>query len=147
MSSIPAALVLLGEPIEVSTDSGDTWTFARGQFYFASNGTGTELWILPKPTKRKITRSIPRSAANLFRKFAGWHPDNAWRFEIESFKPIPFGSCLSVAYRSNKWTGRSVGYIHTFENKTAISVDDQNHPSVWRMTGAKLMVESRGITG
>jgi hypothetical protein len=151
MSRLPTSLVLLGEPIEIligtDPDTAETWTFDRGKFYFGTNGAGRELWILPKPEKRRMTSIIPKKAADMFHRFAGWHPDKAWRCEVSEFRAKRFGNCAAVAYRSNKWSGRKVGYIHTFVHKMSISVDDLKHPGIWRITGAKLRVEARGITG
>lgn len=147
MTAIPATLVLLGEPIDVSTDSGETWTFSRGKFYFAASISGKELWIIPKPERQTIAREVPTEAAKLFKRFTGWHPDKAYRFTESEFQGKKFGFAVSVAYRSNKWTGKRVGYIHTFENRTSIQVDNKNNPGVWRISGTKLNVEARGITG
>lgn len=147
MIRIPKTLVLLGEPIEIVTDSGDIWNFQRGKFYFASSMSGRELWILPRPTSQTTVKEIPKDAAKLFKRFTGWHPDKAFRFAEDSFSAKSFGFAESVAYRSNKWTGKQVGYIHTFENSTPIQVDNKNTPGVWRLSGIKLKVEARGITG
>ena len=144
---IPDTLVLLGEPIELDTDSGETWTFVKGAFYLASTISGKELWIIPKPKKRRAVKSIPSKAAHLFKRFTGWHPDRAYRFTESEFVGKPFGVCLAVAYRSNKWTGKRAGYIHTFESAVKIQVDNKKTPGIWRIAGAKLIVEARGITG
>ena len=148
---IPSTLILLGEPIEVllgtEMDSANAWTFQKNKFYFATDTNGVELWILPKPKTKRITKKVSVKSAQLFRRFSGWHPDKAWLCEVSEFTPKAFGNCLAIAYRSNKWSGRKVSYIHTFESDMAVKVDDKKNPGVWRITGAKLKVEARGITG
>lgn len=151
MAQIPNALVLLGEPIEImigtDPDTADEWTFDEDEFYFATDGRGRELWILPKPDTRRMTDTVPKGAATMFKRFAGWHPDKAWRCDVSEFRPKPFGNCLAIAYRSNKWIGRQTGYVHTFDHRMKVEVDNKKFPGIWRITGAKLRVEARGITG
>lgn len=144
---IPATLVLLGEPIEIATETGEAWEFKKGAFYLACNMKGSELWVIPRPSKQRKASSVPASAAAMFQKFAGWSTDWAARFEIPDFAKITFGFAVSVSYRSSKWTGKQTGYIHTFDHRTKIEVDNKKHPGVWRLTGSKLKVKAVGITG
>lgn len=145
---IPGTLVLLGEPAEIETDTGDCWEFGRGKFYLAVPMSGRgELWILPKPNKKRIVRKIPKRAADLFQRFVGWHPDIAFRFEIKDFMPKGFGRAVSIAYRSNKWSGRKTGYIHDFSNSVKIQVDNAKDPSVWRIAGRRIKIKEEGIVG
>jgi hypothetical protein len=144
---IPATLVLLGEPIEIETGNGDTWYFPRNKFYLAATMDGRELWVLPYPEGRKIVHRIPTKAAGLFKRFTGWHPDKAFTFQVSDLFPKYFGKAVSIAYRSNKWTGNLVGYIHTFEFPPKIQVDSKENPGIWRIRSPKLKVEAVGITG
>jgi len=144
---IPDTLVLLGEPIEIETETGERWEFGRNRFYFASTMDGRSLWILPKPPRKKPISTIPKKAANLFKRFTGWHPDKAHTFLTEKVSLKSFGTAKSVSYRSNKWSGRQVSYIHDFENRTLLQVDNKKNPGIWRISGHKLKVEAVGITG
>jgi hypothetical protein len=143
---IPATLVLLGEPIEIEADKG-SWKFPKNKFYLASDMMGRELWILPMPKTKKYADYVPSRAARLFARFVGWSPDTAYRFEVPDFAKRPLGTAISVAYRSGKWTGRKIGYIHDFDYRTKIEVDNISRPSVWRLSGPKLRIKAVGITG
>lgn len=143
---IPATLVLLGEPIEIDTDSG-VLKFRKGSFYLATNSTGNELWVLPMPKGVKEADSVPNRAANMFRRFVGWEPDRAFRFTVRDFVPRATDSAVSISYRSSKWTGKATGYIHDFENPTRIQMDNEKSPRIVRITGRKLVVKAVGITG
>lgn len=145
---IPSTLVLLGEPAEIETETGEIWEFGRGKFYLAATMSGkVELWILPTPKKKIFVRTIPTRAANLFKKFVGWHPEKAFRFETTDFGPREFGRAVSIAYRSNKWSGKKTGYIHNFSNSVKIQIDNVRNPSVWRLTGRKIKIRAEGIVG
>jgi hypothetical protein len=147
MMRIPATLVLLGEPIEIVTDTGEVWAFKKGDFYLACNMKGSELWVIPVPRKQKKALSVPASAAAMFQKFSGWKTDWAARFEIQETRIFPFGIAESISYRSSKWSGKHIGYIHTFDHRTKIEVDNKKLPGVWRLSGSKLKVKAVGITG
>lgn len=144
---IPATLVLLGEPILLETESGESWDFKSGSHYLATNGRGTELWILPAPKKTKNSDSFPRSASAMFKRFVGWDADFSFLFSVPDFSAQTFGPAKSIAYRSSKWSGRRTGYIHDFENSTKIQVDNLKKPTIWRLTGSRLSVMAEGITG
>jgi len=144
---IPSTLVLLGEPIEIETETGENWEFPRNRFYLASSISGRELWVIPQPTKHKIADRVPARAASLFKKWAGWSTDWAARFDVPDFAKITMGFAVSIAYRSGKWSGRSTGYIHRFDHKTKIEVDSKKQPGVWRLSGSRLKVRAVGITG
>jgi hypothetical protein len=144
---IPATLVILGEPIEITTESGDTWEFAKNKFYLSCSMSGRELWIIPQPQKPKLAKTVPAKAARLFKRFAGWSTDWAARFEVSEFSRLAMGRAVSIAYRSSKWSGKPTGYIHTFDYKTKIEVDNKKLPGLWRLSGSKLLVKAVGITG
>lgn len=144
---IPATLVLLGEPITIETESGESWDFRSGSHYLATTGSGTELWIVPAPRRIRESKSIPRLGADMFRRFVGWSADSAFKFAVPDFAATTAGAAKSIAYRSSKWSGRRTGYIHDFENQTKIQVDNLKKPTTWRLTGRKLAVMAEGITG
>lgn len=145
---IPSTLVLLGEPLEVTSIEGYTWTFRKNAFYLATTERGSELWILPKPrASKKAVSEVPGAAFDMFKRFTGFEPGSAFCFTVSDFSPKKLGIAVSIAYRSNKWNGRSKGYIHHFENPTKIEVDNINRPGVWRLSGSKLKVRAVGITG
>lgn len=145
---VPSTLVLLGEPIEIETEE-KTFRFRKGCFYLAANANGRELWVLPMPNGVKEASSIPNKAANLFKAFVGWEPDKAFRFTVKDFTPLHVRECdvISIAYRSSKWTAKATGYIHEFESRTKLQVNNWNKPSICRITGSKLKVKAVGITG
>lgn len=143
---IPATLVLIGEPIEIETESG-VFKFRKNAFYLATDSSGKELWVLPMPKRVKESSSVPIRAANMFKRFIGWEPDRAFRFTVRDFSPNHTTYAFSIAYRSSKWTGASTGYIHDFENETRLQADNEKSPGIVRLTGRKLVVKAVGITG
>ncbi|MDD5547234.1 MAG: hypothetical protein PHO67_08795 [Candidatus Omnitrophica bacterium] len=143
---IPATLVLLGEPIEIETESG-VYKFRKNAFYLATDSSGKELWILPMPKGVKEAESVPNRAASMFKRFVGWEPDRAFRFTVRDFSPNHAEYAFSIAYRSSKWTGKATGYVHDFENPTKVQMDNKKSPGICRLTGRKLTVKAVGITG
>lgn len=143
---IPATLVLLGEPIEIETEDR-IWKFRKNAFYLATIASGKELWIIPIPKGTKTASSVPARAAEMFRKFAGWTADEAFRFTIRDFVPAHTGFVASIAYRSSKWSGKKTAYIHDFENPIRVQADAEYGPKIVRISGNKLSVKAVGITG
>lgn len=138
--------MLLGEPIEIETATL-MWHFKKGTHYLACAISGKELWILPMPSGVREMDQIPAKGARLFEAFVGWEPDRAYRFTHTDFVPRYRDDALSIAYRSSKWTGKSKGYIHTFENHTLVSATSEEKPSIIKIKGPRLGVKAVGIVG
>lgn len=153
-------VVELGNCLEIVLCNGDeetTFNFDRSgknSFLLCSNPSGKKLIIFitrPKrPTEKSLKKIQPfiQRSENLYQKWSDFKPDglNAHQATEKKLKQFK-GEVVSVTYRSDKWTGKMVDYIHTFENKTVAHMDDFNDPRMIEISGQKLRVKAEGITG
>jgi hypothetical protein len=140
---IPEKMTFLGSMVEIAFDDGTIWK-PRGAKLAASIG-GRQLWIL------RTCRGSHKFTGNnkLFKKFHGWKPDNYNLSIIEpgTCKCFKYKRVKHIVYRSDKFDRKMRDYIHTFKYRTVSHSDNLKNPGFVRLSGARLKVTSRGITG
>jgi len=161
---IPKVLVKLGYCLNIViawSDEEHTYSFPeKAKFLLCTNTSGTALFIfqdtkLPSGYRAKLEDLSEKSAKNfqvqrgikMFEKWSDWEPEKFTHQKVSERKIVRHGNCLSITYRSDKWTGKDTDYIHTFDDPPIVHLNDLEDPSFIQISKGKLKVESRGIVG
>lgn len=150
---IPKVTVVLGIPGYLETENGDIYTFPRKYKYvLASNVNGTQLFIYPISKKKNVKfpeTDQAKKAKSLFEKWSRWTASKASKASVSQKKLIRLSKAKVITYYSDKFsrTGKKTGYKHKFVTPPTISVDSRASPSVFRISGGKIRITSRGIEG
>ena len=154
---LPPVLIALGRAVEVSgSDVSYLWPSKDNVVLYASVA-GDTLYCV-KTKKKQAPRSAflalwnrrSKSANKGIELFEQWHDFDPMTGSIMA---TPKGFLYHVAraktivYASDKWTGRTVKYIHEFKQPPKLWVSSKTKPLVLVMTGGKIKVSKRGITG
>jgi hypothetical protein len=150
--SLPDYLVVLGIPLEIRMMAGHIWQFTKkDSFLICTPSTAQGIYIFS--SKRLRFRSKINDTEKLKKSISVWQ---AWSdFEVDSIKSTPQiskklssdGLIHAICYESDKWTGKSRGYIHTLTSKVKLYIDNKSNPSFFRTIGGRLRVTKRGLEG
>lgn len=145
VNTIPATVVQLGKAIEISL-MNDTILKLRG-YLLVSNPEGTKLFCLKGGKKKTVQPgdgSTVSKARSLYARFTDFEAENAFSLQAESDKMTNIGKADHIVYESDKWTGRSVEYIHEFDKPPDVWANKSK--TVIALIGA-IKVKREGITG
>ncbi|WP_338866295.1 hypothetical protein [Myxococcus stipitatus] len=102
----------------------------------------------PKGRVRKLTRDARtpeiEHAARLHKRWSDFEAGTLHSASVVVDSPERIGRVVSIAYRSDKWSGRSQDYEHEVESRR---VQLHRLGDVYRITGGGLSVTPAGITG
>ena len=141
MSRIPSKLVCLGTCLEIEFQDGELYT-PQGADLCASM-SGKVLWVVPRKKAANY-----RKQCNLYEAFHDFEPDKAYKVSVSDNVVFRTSKKVkSVSYRSNKWTGKNVDYIHKFKKYPTAYADSLKKPGIIRISGVKIQVRPEGITG
>ena len=153
-------LVLLGavEFLDVEDSDGELKRIKfpkKEQWGLLCNDSGTAIYLLP--TKNAETRSVPTSETTrkhgraMFRKWSAFLPDNLIAFKVpdSAVELHKIGVAVAIQYASNKWTGKTISYIHDFTRAPVVYADrSKNIRAVGILaTNGKTLCTARGIVG
>lgn len=143
---IPDVVVYLGKALELGMSDDTSFKFRGSDL--VSNVCGDRLYIIPSGKRKasKKTGRLVEKARKLFSKFTEFEADRNHAQDISDRKLEKIGTALFIVYRSDKWSGRTVDYIHEFEHTTTIHADNKTEPTLLLIRG-KLAVKKEGITG
>lgn len=152
MTGIPKTVVELGIPGRIEMTNGDVWNFPKKhKFALTCDPSGSRLFIFPA---KKKNSSIPDTNTNnkaiaLFEKWSRWNASKASKANLPNKKLSRLGKVSAITYYSEKFSrdGKKRGYIHHFNYPPTVSADSRASPSVFRISGGKLKITSRGIEG
>jgi len=139
--SIPSKLVCLGKCLEIEFSDGTLYEPPGADL--CASMSGKTLYVVKR---RKATKTRKRNA--LFEAFHDFDPDSEYVIRIPdniNFKKSK--KVRSISYRSNKWTGKNVDYIHRFRSHPTAYSDNLKKPSIIKISGGKIRVKPQGITG
>jgi hypothetical protein len=142
---LPAKLVELGEALELIMVDGTVWEFPKG-FLLCSTISGRELWVL-YPTGARPTKKTSQAGENLRGTFTGWAADKNRSLKLSNPRGVGLGKVKALAYRSDKWDGKSRGYIHNFRKYPTATANSNTAPRILRISGGNIHVRDVGITG
>lgn len=151
---LPAVLVELGKALELGLTSGRSIKFKSG-FLLGSNVSGDRLFVLP--VERRISKSgvstggggaLVEQAKKLYKRFTDFQSSKSYKLKITDYILKKIGNAAFVAYRSDKWSGKNVDYIHTFDAITELWADDADEKKarLFALRGS-IAVKKEGITG
>ena len=139
--SIPSKLVCLGRCLEIEFSDGTLYK-PRGADLCCSM-SGKTLYVVERRKSKKTKR---RNA--LYEAFHDFEPDTEYVIRIPNnvnFKKSK--KARSISYRSNKWSGKNVDYIHRFRKQPTVYSDSLKNPSIIKVSGGRIRVKPEGITG
>jgi len=144
-TNIPSTVVQLGKAVEISL-MDDTVLKLRG-YLLLSNPEGTKLYCLKggsrKTARPKEGKTIDK-ARSLYSRFTDFDSEKSFSLQAATDKMMKIGQADHIVYSSDKWTGRSVEYIHEFNKPPDIWANRDR--SVIALIGA-IRVKREGITG
>jgi hypothetical protein len=145
--NVPATLVYLGVALDLSLEvDGHRTTIAwKKKHWLCSDAAGRTLYVVPASTRqRRARRTDERErAAKVYERFSQHESERVDELEVKLGPPTKRGRAATIAYRSDKWTGKSVDYEHAFDAPPRV-VQAGN---VYRLAGPSLRVTAAGITG
>lgn len=141
MSKVPKSLVCLGTCLEIE--------FADGTLYeppgadLCASMSGKTLFVVSRKKPKKAKR---RNA--LYEAFHDFEPDSEYVIRIpDKIKFAKSKKVRSISYRSDKWTGKKVDYIHRFKRQPTAYSDNLKKPFIIKISGGRISVRPQGITG
>ena len=138
---VPSNLICLGKCLEIEFSDGTLYE-PRGAD-LCSSTSGKTLYVV---TRKKAKKTNRKSA--LYEAFHDFEPDSQYVIRIRdniNFKKSK--KVRSVSYRSDKWTGKNVDYIHRFRKQPTAYSDSLKKPSIIKISGGRIRVKPEGITG
>jgi len=139
--TVPSQLVCLGKCLDIEFSDGTIYEPPGADL--CASMSGKTLYVVKR---RKATKTRKRNA--LFEAFHDFDPDSEYIIRIPdniNFKKSK--KVRSISYRSNKWTGKNVDYIHRFRSQPTAYSDNLKKPSIIKISGGKIRVKPQGITG
>jgi len=151
---IPDQLVLLGEAIELdSTHWQWTWNL-KDKMRLYSDPIGKTLVLLSSSKlKRRVKAPFKgksrdtAKAKSLYLKFQAFKAHTEKAFQYSDGKLVETGKAFEIVYQSNKWGDKNTQYVHMFDSKPKVYVDEAKAPKVIVIKGGKLKLTARGIEG
>jgi hypothetical protein len=153
--TIPAVLTELGVVLSVTYETDNeaiTFDFPKTgkmRMVMACDGKGKNLFCMRQrhPTSKapKETAAL-RKAVNRYELWSGYIVDSTRALKVSEKRFKPVGRITQIVYRSDKWDGWH-DYVHAFENKTNLSMDNDDDPILMKISGSKLRITARGIEG
>lgn len=164
---IPRVVSILGNAIELKArlNNGDdvlfSWPSRKNKSgrpaYLASNARGTALYILPDiHLKRSLREAALKNvnpgdlarAGKLYENFSDLEMDDPIVLTIPENPLKRGGRAVHIVYKSDKWTGNNIDYIHTFKHEPIVHMSGSvKNPKVIALTGGRIRVQPRGIIG
>jgi len=143
--ALPSTVVELGKAVELALDCGELIKF-RG-YALCSNTEGTRLYIL-RTLKKKVAQpkggATIDKARQLYSRFSDFESEKAFSLQAADSRLSKIGTADHIVYRSDKWTGKNVDYIHEFDRPPAVWANKSK--SVIALVGS-IHVKKEGITG
>ena len=141
---LPRKVVDLGRLVELTFADGTVWSPRKKLVHLCSSESGRTLWILT--VSKENTKKQPRS--RLYRDFTGYYSSGVRTAQVSEPSSLKkSGRVQSVVYSSKKWDGRMREYIHTFRHHPVAHADNLKHPTFVKISGSRIRVQKRGITG
>lgn len=154
---LPRVLATLGRIVEIKGEHVHYYFSAKKQMRLISDALGRTLFGIQVAKKKtssleflefwKRYQSQADKAVDLYEK---WNDFDA---QTGSIIRAPRGfffrvdRCVSIIYESEKWGGKRKKYIHDFSTPPLIYVNKKTEPTVIKLSGGKIRVTKRGITG
>lgn len=151
--NVPEVLTELGNALTVELTNGRTIDFQKG-WLFCATETGRAIWLIKPDKKRRTTLTNRhlwvRKAESLYKRFTNFEPAGYAKATIirptqNQFRNI--GRVKTISYRSNKWSGKPKGYIHTFERAPSAWFNEDGGKNLLKIMGPKMRLTTRGIEG
>lgn len=142
---MPDTVVYLGDSIEMALTDERILKFTG--HLLCSDVQGKTLYSFRAGRKTKVDPSqseIEKKAGKLYSEFTDFEADEAFISHAPEHQMKKIGQVDHLVYRSDKWSGKEVEYIHEFKNP----------PDVWAnrelsvlIVKGKIKVRKEGITG
>jgi hypothetical protein len=147
--SIPDVLVYLGGAIEVQLADETMLRWRRGHCVL-SNIEGNRLFILNTTKKKKV--SPPQTARidearKIYSRFTDFESGKANLVKLALPKLTKIGLADHIVYRSNKWSGKTIDYIHEFTKRPEVWASSKKSPEIVVLVGDWIKVKKEGIAG
>lgn len=151
--NVPEVLALLGEALTLELTNGRVIDFGRG-WLFTATETGRAIWLI-KPDRKRLVKNPNRhlwvrKAESLYKRFTDFEPDGYHKAVFTDTSQSKFrmiGRVKSLSYRSDKWTGKAKGYIHTFKHPPSVWSNEDGAKNLLKVMGPKTRLTIRGIEG
>jgi hypothetical protein len=148
------ALIAIPQSINWEDGNGYEWRidFDNEDFGLFATGSEKELFILPIVSARRV--KVPRNRSQVkkaFRTFTDFEVERALEFSIPNDRATlkPLGLVTAIEYKSDKWTGRPVLYVHDYETPVTLYADrnDPERAKVFglKSTRGKKLLSKRGL--
>jgi hypothetical protein len=147
--SIPDVLVYLGGAIEVQLADETMLRWRRGHCVLA-NVEGNRLFILNTTKKEKVEptqTALIKEARKLYSQFTDFKSEKANLVKSATPKLIKIGLADHIVYRSNKWSGKAIDYIHEFKKQPEVWASSKKSPEIVVLVGDWIKVKKEGIAG
>lgn len=144
---VPDRLAYLGRALDMTLEhNGERTTIGWSRSHWLCTDEGRrDLWIVPAPRTRgrQLERGEAKALEDVVRLWSQFEPTRLTAAEFRLGHEKQRGVAVSIAYRSDKWTGRLEDYEHAF-NRPASVVQAGD---VYRLSGPRLRVTAAGVTG
>lgn len=142
----PEIAIYLGRAAELDGDQWVwTWTKKDNFALVSDMEPNTGLYIFGVKKFRLEPQSPSKRASKLYTKFNRRYPDQCYWTSAPAATEL-VGRANYIVYESDKF-GAKKKYIHEFESKPKIYVDNPRKPRMLALLGGKIEITKRGIEG
>jgi hypothetical protein len=144
---VPSVLAYLGSVLDLRIEVKGTYQtlgWGRHSMWLCADSSRRRLYIVPRPDgrRRKLTPEVAEGA-KVFRAWADFEPVGFNASTVTVGRPVRRGRVASIAYRSEKWSGKPQDYQHDCGGGISLrQVGD-----VYVISGGDLSVTPSGIQG
>jgi hypothetical protein len=150
--ALPSVLVELGDAIDFELENGVIVSLKN--FKLMSTVAGDRLFCIPVESRIMYVTAADtgetKKARALYSRFTAFKSEKKYTLDVQSRPWVFFGAALAISYRSDKWSGRPVDYVHKFEygNSTECWADDADYKKarLFAFRG-QIKITKRGIEG
>jgi hypothetical protein len=134
------ALIAFPQSVNYICNEGFEWRidFSGEDAGLFATGNSKELFILPISRAREVEAPREKKAEKTFEVFTGFEVERALEFSIPDSRAQlePIGRITEIEYRSDKWTGKDVLYVHSY-NSPVTFYSDRVNPEKAEVFGIK----------
>lgn len=156
---LPPVLIQLGRVISVTgmdavfkfTASSKTllWCPPSGSSLYCF----PKLWIAKPSTGQDFKKAVDsrwdetKAGVNLYQRWSEFEPASGSLGKPPRGFLFKVDRAQSIVYSSDKWVGRNRNYIHEFTSLPIVWANRKTDPTLLVLTGGRIKVQKRGITG
>lgn len=151
---LPKVLIFLGYVNEIKGENVHYYFPEKSKVLLATDSGGKRLFAIGKVKKKQIKEEIGEkyekqlsTGVKIFQKWHDFDPSQVEKISVSPGFLFRVDRCSAIVYTSDKWEGKKNKYLHEFKTRPLMKANNKTKPSLLVLTGGKIRVTEKGITG